>query len=71
MAADEGLVASFLRLTQGGFRLEEGALTMERDAEPDGFGDAAEAFAMNAPDDAQGEEHDGNLLSRMIGFIIA
>ena len=71
MAADEGLVASFLRLTQGGFRLEEGALTMERDAEPDGFGDAAEAFAMNAPDDAQGEEHDGNLLSQMIGFIIA
>ena len=36
---------------------------MERDAEPDGFGDAAKAFAMNAPDDAQGEEHDGNLLS--------
>ena len=29
MAADEGLVASLLRLTQGGFRLEEGALTME------------------------------------------
>ena len=36
---------------------------MERDAEPDGFGDAAKAFAINAPDDAQGEEHDGNLLS--------
>ena len=63
MAADKGLVAVFLRLTQGGFRLEEGALTMARDAEPDGFGDAAKAFAMNAPDDAQGEEHDGNLLS--------
>jgi len=63
MPADEGLVSVFLRLTQGGFRLEEGALTMERDAEPDGFGDAAKAFAMNAPDDAQGEEHDGNLLS--------
>lgn len=63
MAADEGLVAVFLRLTQGGFRLEEGALTMERDAEPNSFGDAAKAFAMNAPDDAQGEEHDGNLLS--------
>lgn len=38
MAADEGLVTVFLRLTQGGFRLEEGALTMERDAEPDSFG---------------------------------
>ena len=63
MAADKGLVAIFLRLTQGGFHLEEGALAMERDAEPNGFGDAAEAFAMNAPDDAQGEEHDGNLLS--------
>lgn len=36
---------------------------MERDAEPNSFGDAAEAFTMNAPDDAQGEEHDGNLLS--------
>ncbi len=71
MPADEGLVTVFLRLTQGGFRLEEGALTMERDAEPDGFGDAAKAFTMNAPDDAQGEEHDGNLLSQMIGFIIA
>ena len=63
MAADEGLVTVFLRLTQGGFHLEEGALAMERDAEPDGFGDAAKAFAMNTPDDAQGEEHDGNLLS--------
>ena len=63
MAADEGLVAVFLRLTQGGFHLEEGSLAMERDAEPDGFGDAAKAFAINAPDDAQGEEHDGNLLS--------
>ena len=62
MAADKGLVAIFLCLTQGGFHLEEGSLAMER---------AAEAFAMNAPDDAQGEEHDGNLLSRMIGFIIA
>ena len=28
MPADEGLVTVFLRLTQGGFRLEEGALTM-------------------------------------------
>ena len=41
MAADKGLVAIFLRLTQGGFRLEEGALTMERDAEPDAFCAAA------------------------------
>ena len=56
MAADEGLVAVFLRLTQGGFRLEEGSLAMERDAEPNSFGDAAEAFTMNAPDDAQGED---------------
>ena len=63
MAADKGLVAVFLRLTQGGFRLEEGALTMERDADPDGFGFAANGLTMNAPDDAQWEEHDGNLLS--------
>lgn len=55
MAADKGLVAVFLRLTQGGFHLEEGALAMERDAEPNSFGDAAKAFAMNAPDDAQGK----------------